>query len=88
MQRNRFPLFAAHTVSIQHEKIVLLHSKDSKRRVIVPADVSIRLSRSVASTVDEELKVSVRAWVASGGGSSWAVDDKLAVLWHGRLGGV
>ncbi|PUZ64656.1 hypothetical protein GQ55_3G160100 [Panicum hallii var. hallii] len=58
-------LFAARTASIEHEEIVLLRSKDNKRGVVVAGDGIVRLSRSVASVeVEEELKVSVRAWAA------------------------
>jgi len=69
-------LFAASTTSIYHKKIVLLYSKDEK--IVLTDDGNIKLSRSVASVeIDGKLKVSVRAWAASGGANN-ALQNELA----------
>ncbi|CAL5062153.1 unnamed protein product [Urochloa decumbens] len=68
-------LFAASTESIARKKIVLLYSKAEK--IVVADDGNIKLSRSVASVETEGmLKVSVRAWAASGGANN-ALENEL-----------
>ena len=69
-------LFAASTTSIYHKKIVLLYSKDEK--IVLTDDGNIKLSPSVASVeIEGKLKVSVRAWAASGGANN-ALQNELA----------